>query len=180
MDAKPLALKPILVNTEGLRHVLKDGTAYAIFFIDARGSVVAWSTSAERLFLYPSHEILGKHFSRLFFRTEEVYRGEQEQELRTAEAAGRAYSDRWYVRKDGTALWCCGLTAPLMTGHECGPFFVKVACDFTEKKRANPSAAAPSSLAAEFDRILAMAGCGHSPHGQYSSPSRRAAEVVQL
>jgi PAS domain S-box-containing protein len=153
-------LLPILTQAERYRLLMKDGVAYGIFVVDARGKVVSWGASAERLFLYPTDEILGKHFSRLFFRPEEVYRGEPEHELRTAEAVGRACADRWYVRKGGTALWCSGVTAPLAASKGSGRFFVKVLRDLTEMKRSNPRAAEVYGAAEGFDKILAIIGCG--------------------
>jgi PAS domain S-box-containing protein len=151
---------PSLNEAEGHRVLMKGGTDYGIFILDARATVVAWGASAERLFQYRPDEILGQHFSRLFFRSEEVYRGEPEYELRTAELNGRACADRWYVRKDGTALWCYGLTAPLDGPARFGRFFVKVLRDATEAKRANPGGLDPGDLAEGFEQILSIVGCG--------------------
>jgi len=83
--------------------------------------------------------------------------------LRTAEIVGRARADRWYVRKDGTALWCYGVTAPLdQIGS--GRFFVKVLRDATEMKRSNGGGIDPGALAEEFEKVLASVGCGAESH----------------
>jgi PAS domain S-box-containing protein len=157
-------LLPALNEAERRRFLAKDGIAYGAFIVDARGNVVAWGASAERLFAYRENEILGKHFSRLFFRTEEVYRGEPEHELRTAELFGRSCADRWYVRKDGTAVWCHGITAPLLGLPAEVRFFVKVLRDATEMKRLNTSGLDPGGQAEGFDRILTVFGCGDALH----------------
>ena len=152
-------LLPALIEAERYRTLMKDGAAYGIFVVDVRGNVVAWGTGAERLFLYPKDEILGQHFSRLFFRSEEVYRGEPEHELRTAAVVGQASADRWYARKGGTALWCCGVTAPLPVPAGCGRHFVKVLRDATDLKRSDAAAAELCASDQGFERILGILGC---------------------
>ncbi len=60
-----------------------DAKEYALFLIGLGGQVICWNPGAERLFGYPSSEIIGQHFSR-FFTPEDVRTGEPEHELKTA------------------------------------------------------------------------------------------------
>jgi PAS domain S-box-containing protein len=136
--------------------LLQDGTDYAVFVVDRKGHVVEWGASAERLFGYKRDDILGAHFCRLFLRPEEVRRGEPENELRTADFIGCACADRWYVRKDGTALSCLGVTAPLQEPGGDHHFYVKVLRDFTRKPRPKEHSAGAYACADHFGTLLAI------------------------
>src|SRR5712692_6209034 len=113
LRAEPMmaAARRAIRYAEPFSLLLKDGGDYAVFVVDRQGYVVEWGGSAERLFGYRRNDILAEQFCRLFFRPEEVHRGESKQELRTAESIGCARADRWYVRNDGTAVSCLGVTA---------------------------------------------------------------------
>jgi PAS domain S-box-containing protein len=143
-------------DAEQYRHLLKNGITYGILVLDAQGQVMTWGSSAEHLFGYHKAEMLGKHFSRLFFRSEEIERGEPERELGTAANDGCACGDRWYVRKDGTALWCSGITVsmPDSTGGE--RVFVKLLRDLTPSKLSKATATASEEVADVFDQLLAV------------------------
>src|SRR4051812_43488994 len=118
----------------GYRLLMERVTDHAVLFLDTQGYVAAWDAGAERLLGYREDEIRGEHFCRLFFRPEEVRRGEPEYELHAAATRGRAAGERWYVRRDGTALWCDGITAALRDrgGRLCA--FAKVLRDLTARK----------------------------------------------
>ncbi len=60
-----------------------DAKEYALFLVDLGGHLICWNPGAERLFGYPSTEIIGQHFSR-FFTPEDILTGEPEHELKTA------------------------------------------------------------------------------------------------
>src|SRR5947209_6153838 len=101
-------------RTEGDYALLMEGmTGYAVLVLDTAGYLVGWNAGARRLLGYGEDEVRGEHFCFLFFRPEEVRRGEFEFELKTAAARGQASGERWYVRKDGTAVWCGGNTTAL-------------------------------------------------------------------
>jgi PAS domain S-box-containing protein len=108
-------------------------TDYALVLLDPRGRVAAWNPGAERTLGYQATEVVGRHFA-LFFTPEDVARGQPQEELRAAAAAGRVGDDRWFVRKDGTRLWCGGTLTALR--HNCGTLrgFAKVLRDQTERR----------------------------------------------
>src|ERR1043165_10125545 len=90
-----------------------DAKEYAVVLIGPEGNLICWNPGAENIFGYHSDEILGEHFSR-FFSPEDIRSGKPEWELKTALAEGRADSDVWQVRKDGTRFWCRASMTPLL------------------------------------------------------------------
>lgn len=109
----------------------EDAREYAIFLLEQDGRVLCWNPGAERLFGYPSNEVVGQHFSR-FFSPDDVLTGQPEHELRTALANGRADSVRWQVRKDGTRFWSHATVTPLGDDRKQAQSFARVIHDLTE------------------------------------------------
>ena len=85
------------------------------------------------LFGYQSTEIIGQHFSR-FFTPEDIVTGQPEHELKTALADGRADSNCWQVRKDGTRFWCQAIVTPLLDENKQARSFAGVMHDLTESE----------------------------------------------
>jgi PAS domain S-box-containing protein len=107
---------------------------YAIFFLDPHGRVAAWNAGAERILGYREAEAVGEPLHR-FFTPEDIQSGQPEKELQTAARTGRANDDRWLVRRDGTRLWCSGVTTALRDEEGRLRGFAKVVRDRTEQKR---------------------------------------------
>jgi PAS domain S-box-containing protein len=107
----------------------------AVFIINRDGCVSSWETGAESIYIYAGEEIIGQPAS-IFFTPEDTLNGAPELEFKTAEAEGRAESERWHVRKDGTRFWGSSVVAPLVdeSGNLRG--FVKVTHDITKRKHA--------------------------------------------
>ena len=122
-------------SEERSRLLVEEVKDYAIFRLDASGRVSSWNFGAERIFGYQSAEIIGQPVSCLFTPEDELS-GVPEQELRTAVAYGRAETERWHVRQDGTRFWATDVVTALRdeTGNLRG--FTKVMRDFTERKQA--------------------------------------------
>ena len=110
-----------------------DAKEYAVFLVGLDGHILCWNTGTERLFGYPSHEIIGQHFSR-FFSAEDILTGQPEHELKTALADGRAHRDCWQVRKDGTRFWCRATVTPLQDENKHTRSFARVMHDLTESE----------------------------------------------
>ncbi|MCY0389239.1 PAS domain-containing protein [Robbsia sp. Bb-Pol-6] len=110
---------------------LKD---YAIVMLDPHGTLVTWNLGAEKIFGYTEAEAMGAHGSRIF-RTESREEGTFEAEMHNALTQGRVEDERWYVDKDGTPVFCSGITVPLYT--EAGTFegFAKIARNMTQQQR---------------------------------------------
>jgi PAS domain S-box-containing protein len=133
LSGEPPGREPLGGPEEQHRLLMECVTDYAVFFLDTHGRVAAWNAGAERFFGYPEAEIVGQHVS-CFFAPEDVQKGQPEMELQAA-AAGRANDEHWLVRKDGTRLWCNGVTTALWDDGGTLRGFAKVLQDCTEQKR---------------------------------------------
>jgi PAS domain S-box-containing protein len=116
-------------------HLLVENVQdYAIFLLDTDGRIISWNVGGERILGYESAEIIGQLGS-CIFTPEDLREGEDKKELRTAATEGRAFDERWHVRKDGTRFWASGVVTALR--DEAGTLrgFAKVMRDFTERQR---------------------------------------------
>lgn len=121
-------------SNEHFRLLVENAKDYAIFTLNPNGYLASWNIGAESFLGYQEAEIIGQHFSGIF-TPEDQERGEDQKELRTAAANGRADDNRWHVRKDGTRLWVNGTLMALRdeAGNLLG--FAKIMRDMTERKR---------------------------------------------
>jgi two-component system CheB/CheR fusion protein len=121
-------------SEERLRLLIDSAEDYAIFSMDDGGHIESWNTGAERIFGFTAEEAVGRHTA-IIFTPEDKARGDDEQEMRTARANGRAADERWHVRRDGSRFYASGVLSPL--GAAPGSGFVKVMRDLTERRRAD-------------------------------------------
>lgn len=121
-------------SEERFRLLVSNVTDYAIITLDSEGLITSWNTGAERIKGYRSKEIIGKHVSTFYPRSEAVS-GKAEMELRIATEEGRYEEEGWRVRKDGTMFWAnVSLTAIRSeTGELKG--FAKVTRDLTARRQ---------------------------------------------
>ena len=110
-----------------------DAKEYAVFLVGLDGHILCWNTGAERIFGYPSSDVIGQHFS-CFFSPEDILTGTPEHELETALANGRADSSCWQIRKDGTRFWCQAIVTPLFNEIKQARSFARVMHDLTESE----------------------------------------------
>lgn len=110
-----------------------DAKEYAVFLVGLDGRLVCWNAGAERIFGYQSNEIIGQHFSR-FFPPEDILTGRPEFELKTAMEAGRAVSNCWQLRKDGSRFFCQAIVTPLLDENKQARSFARVTHDLTESE----------------------------------------------
>jgi len=103
--------------------------------LDPAGRIVTWNTGAERLEGYRADEVIGNPVS-LFFTPEDIALDLPRRMLSMAAEEGRAPSEGWRVRKDGSRFWSRGMLTALQddAGRLCG--FSKVAHDTTAQKKA--------------------------------------------
>src|SRR5262245_20512785 len=108
---------------------------YAIFALDLKGFATTWNEDVERLLGWPREEFIGLTSEKLF-SPEDVAKGMQRQELRTAAEEGSSASEHWLLRKDGTPFFaaCIFSRAIDASGHVIG--FTVVLHDRTAGKRA--------------------------------------------
>lgn len=108
-----------------------DAKEYAVFLVGLGGHLLCWNAGAERIFGYQANEIIGQHFS-CFFSPEGILTGQPEHELKTALADGRADSNCWQLRKDGTRFWSRATVTLLLDENKQARSFARVIHDLTE------------------------------------------------
>ena len=143
-----------LRQSEERFRLLVDGvTEYAIMMLDEAGFLASWNAGAERINGYKSREILGKHFSH-FYPSEAIQANEPWEHLQEARRDGRAASEGWRVRKDGSLFWASTVITALhdQDGRLYG--FAKVTQDLTQRRHAEALADTAQSMH-EFIAMLA-------------------------
>jgi PAS domain S-box-containing protein len=108
---------------------------YAIYVIDENGFVSSWNSGARRIKGYDSSDILGKPYT-IFFTPEDQAAGIPQQDLKDARDAGRAESEGWRVRKDGTRFWASCILTTLRDPQGRVIGYGKVTRDLTERRLA--------------------------------------------
>ena len=92
---------PLPSNDELFELIVDSSTDFAIFTIDAAGTVTSWNVGAERVFGFSEDEMLGG-CADLLFTPEDRASGAPARERAIARADGRALDERWHLRKDGS------------------------------------------------------------------------------
>ena len=116
------------------RMLVEAVTDYAIFMLDASGTVVNWNPGAERIKGYSREEIIGQHFSR-FYTEQDRADGVPQRALETA-CSGKFETEGWRVRKDGSQFWASVVITPIRDEQGEVVGFAKVTRDLTERRAA--------------------------------------------
>ncbi|WP_259754906.1 CheR family methyltransferase [Pseudomonas sp. GCEP-101] len=116
-------------SEERLRLAVESTQDFIIVTLDREGRITGWNKGAERAYGYREQEIVG-HSLDVLFTEEDQHAGAPREELRVASQVGRAETDRWQLRKDGSSFFCSGVTTALPHG------FAKMGRDVTSRKRA--------------------------------------------
>jgi two-component system cell cycle sensor histidine kinase/response regulator CckA len=95
---------------ERYRTPLDQAHDYTIFLLDARGKPTSWNLGVQHVLGYDKEEFLQSSMANLY-ATEDREAGIAVQELTEASERGRASSERWVVRKDGSRFWASMSTA---------------------------------------------------------------------
>lgn len=107
------------------RQVIESLEDYAVFTTDTKGTITSWNRGAERLLGYSEEEIIGKK-AKIFFTPEDIKKKEPEKELGNALKKGKAYDERFHVKKNGVRFWGSGLVFPLKDGKGVVIGFTKI------------------------------------------------------
>jgi len=116
------------------RSVIENISDYAIFMTDARGSVSAWNGGAALVLGYSANEILAQPVTR-FATAEDIHAHLAEEKMREAARSGRATSNGWRLRKDGTRLFMEGVVIAVRDESDQLSGFAYFLRDVTEKHR---------------------------------------------
>lgn len=106
---------------------------YAIFQLDAAGTIQTWNSGASSICGYGAEEVIGKNIC-IFYPADRAARPAEE--LGIAAAQGRSEEDGWRVRKDGSRFWANAVVTAV-PGKTPGSVrgFVMITRDLTERKR---------------------------------------------
>jgi len=131
ISRRKLAEDKLRGSEQQMRRIAASTRDYAIATMDNDGIITSWNNGAERLFGYPESEIVGQSGD-ILFTQEDREAGAFMDELHRAQADGRAEDDRWHVRRNGSRVFCSGITSPLVDEDIGG--FVKICRDLTNSK----------------------------------------------
>lgn len=122
-----------LLNDEARQFslLLNSVTDYAIYMLDAHGTIRTWNPGGRRIKGYSAREVVGSNFAR-FYLPEDIEAGMPERNLRTAALEGRFVGEGWRVRKDGSRFRASVVIDPIrVDGELIG--YAKVTRDVTER-----------------------------------------------
>jgi PAS domain S-box-containing protein len=108
---------------------------YAIFVVTPEGRIRSWNRGAEKATGYTAEEAIGSEFARLY-EPEAAAAGRPQRDLDEAFTNGRAETEGWRVRRDGTRFWANTILTPLHDRTRGLNGFVSVTRDLTDRKLA--------------------------------------------
>ncbi len=125
-------------NTSELmyRLLVQSVKDYAIYLLDADGTVLNWNAGAERATGYSAEEIVGQNYE-CFHSEKDRMQGVPQRNLEITRRNGHFTSDGWRHRKDGSAFWAGVALNTIL--DEDGAFvgFAKITHDLTDQRRSD-------------------------------------------
>jgi PAS domain S-box-containing protein len=139
-------------SEERFRLMVDNVVDYAILMLDTAGCVTSWNPGAQRIKGYRAEEILGKHFSHFYPRSD-VEAGKPQRELEVAAKEGRIIDEGWRVRKDGSTFWANVVITALRDnqGHLRG--YAKLTRDMTQSELAREAMSQAKEAAEQSNRF---------------------------
>ncbi len=101
-----------LTSDQRYRLLAAHALEHAMVVMDTAGIIVEWSAGTEKLLGWTAEEAIGRDSSFIFTQEDREAQAAEE-ELGIAKALGRAADIRWHVRKDGSQVFCDGVTSVL-------------------------------------------------------------------
>ena len=143
-------------SEEHYQKMIAEIADYAIILLTPDGIVENWNRGAENIQGYNANEIIGKNF-RNFYTLEDQQNNLPEKLLNEARDHGRASSEGWRVRKDGSRFWGNTVITALHDDLNKVIGFSKITRDLTEKKLAEDKLRKASEELMEKNRQLESA-----------------------
>ena len=107
---------------------------YAIVALDDAGRVVTWNEGARRITGWTAEDVVGQHLG-AFYPSEDIEKGQPDQDLAVAVAGGHDDEEGWRVRQDGSRFWA-SVVLTALRGPDGGLLgFGMVMRDLSERKR---------------------------------------------
>lgn len=127
-------LEELRRSEERYHKMIAEVQDYAILLLNKNGVIQNWNIGAELIKGYKANEIIGKNF-RQFYTAEDIKTNLPDRLLKAAEASGRAASEGWRKRKDGSLFWASVVITALHDENGAITGFSKVTRDLTERKK---------------------------------------------
>ncbi len=108
---------------------------YAIYMIDADGTIATWNPGARRFKGYEAEEIIGRPYATFFLPEDREARLPQ-RILATAASEGRFEGEGWRLRKDGTRFWAHVVVDAIYDSDRNVVGYAKITRDLTDKRDA--------------------------------------------
>ena len=136
------------------RTLIEQVSDYAIFTTDVDGRATSWNEGVKLVLGFDEADFIGHDVTNIIFTSEDLHAGVPRQEMAEAVAAGRASSDRWMRKKDGTPFFAMSTTTSQR--NEAGELvgFVKITRDQTDRKRLEDELSEASRHKDEFLAVL--------------------------
>jgi two-component system CheB/CheR fusion protein len=149
------ATEGLRASEERLRLLVEGVTDWAIFTLDAERRIAIWNSGAELLFGYSAAEIVGRDMDVLLTperHTEDRSESDTAVLVRRALTEGRASTERWYRRKDGSTFFGSGALTPLRDPDGALRGYAQILHDLTEAKRSADALAEQMELLTRFNQ----------------------------
>jgi PAS domain S-box-containing protein len=121
-------------SEERFRLLVENVADYSIILLNPEGYVSSWNVGARRIQGYTADEVIGRHAS-IFFPADAVAEGAPQRMLDEARSKGRAVSDGWRIRKDGSRFWANVVLTTLHNRDGVLRGFASVTQDLTQRRR---------------------------------------------
>jgi PAS domain S-box-containing protein len=125
--------RALAASEENYRLLVDAIRDYAIFMVGADGTVATWNSGSERIYGYSASEVIGQPVAKLHAVGDEEIPSELFQ--RAAET-GRAETEGWRVRRDGSRFWAHILISAIRDERGGLLGFAKITRDVTEQREA--------------------------------------------
>jgi len=159
-------------SEERFRLLVEGVRDYALYMLDPQGRIVSWNSGAATIKGYTSAEVMGQHVS-IFYTAEDQASGRPEREMRRALHEGRAESESWCVRKDGSVFWANMTTTPVFDAGGQLRGYAQITRDMSEHQRLSELESSTRRMS-EFLAMLA-----HELRNPLA-PIRNAVSIMQL
>jgi PAS domain S-box-containing protein len=113
-------------------RLIESLSEHALFLLDASGTVLSWTKTAERIYGWSASQIIGNHYAS-FFTSEDVAAGLPDFQLDMTSRAGRFATQSWRIRQDGTTFLAEIVITALFDRDGQTTGFVKVTRDISER-----------------------------------------------
>jgi PAS domain S-box-containing protein len=123
------------MSEDFFKQVLESLEDYAVFTTDKNGDINSWNSGAEKVLGFNEKEAIGLN-SCIFFVPEDLEKGADKAELKTAITEGRAIDERYHLRKDRSRFWGSGLVFPLFDDENQHRGFTKIMRNLRERQNA--------------------------------------------